>query len=161
MADTIDRSRLYIPGLAGLYEGLAGLGHPLLRFACGALLVPHGWSKIVGGAVAQYDPTGALVGGTAGFMAKMNFPIPEVLAWYIGLLELVGGALLAIGLLTRFVAIQVVGFMFVAAFVVHSGDWFWTSRGMEMPLLWLAVAIYLFVRGGGNLSVDRAMSKEL
>ena len=160
MADSTDRSRLFVPALGGIYDGLANLAYPLLRFSCGALLVPHGWAKIVNGAAAKYDATGALVGGTAAFMAKMNFPAPAALAYYIGVLELVGGAMIAIGLLTRLMAIQVVGFMFVAAFVVHSGTWFWTARGMEMPLLWMAMAIVVFIRGGGNLSVDKAMSKE-
>ncbi len=160
MAEQIDRSRLYIPALGGLYDGLNNLAYPILRFAGGALLVPHGWAKIIGGTAAKYDANGALVGGTAAFMAKLNFPAPEFLAYYIGVLELVGGVMIAVGLLTRFVAIQVVGFMFVAAFVVHSGSWFWTARGMEMPLLWMAVAIAIFIRGGGNLSVDKAMSKE-
>lgn len=160
MADTLDRSKLYVPALGGLYDRLSGLAYPLLRFACGALLIPHGWSKIIGGAVAKYDEAGALVGGTAGFMAKAGFPAPEILAWYIGLLELVGGALIAIGLFTRPVALLVVGFMFVAAVTVHGGAWFWTSRGMEMPLLWMVVAIVIFIRGGGNLSVDGARQKQ-
>ncbi len=161
MADAIDKSKLIVPGLAGIYDGLADYAYSLLRFSCGALLVTGGWVKIIGGSVAKYNEAGALIGGAAGYMAKLNFPIPEVLAWYVGILELVGGVMLAIGLLTRLVAIQVVVFMFVAAFVVHSQiAWFWTNRGMEMPLLWLAVAIVIFARGGGKWSVDGSMSKE-
>lgn len=160
MAEPVSRSRLFIPGLGGLYDGLGDKAYPLVRFTCGALLVPHGWAKIVDGGVATYNEAGVLVGGTAGAMANMGFPAPEILAWYIGLLELVGGALIAVGLFTRFFALLVVGFMFVAAFVVHVDAWFWTNRGMEMPLLWMAVAIAVFIRGGGNWSVDRAMSKE-
>ena len=160
MARTIDRSRLYIPALAGLYNGLGKYMYPLLRFTCGALLVPHGWAKVIGGSVAKYNEAGALVGGTAAGMAKMGFPAPEMLAWYIGLLELVGGTMLAIGLLTRFVAAQVAGFMFVAAFVAHSGAWFWTQKGMEFPLFWMIVAFIVLIRGGGDLSVDRRLSKE-
>ncbi|MAF50063.1 MAG: DoxX family protein [Rhodospirillales bacterium] len=160
MNDQIDRSGLYIPGLGGIYDSLSDLAYPILRIAMGAWYIPHGWVKIIGGGVAKYNDAGALVGGTAGFMAKMNFPIPEVLAWYIGLLELVGGALLVLGLLTRLVAIQYVGFMLVAAIFVHKANWFWTGRGMEMPLLLLVIAVVLFIRGGGNLSIDKSMSKE-
>lgn len=159
MAEQTDRSRLFIPALGCVYDRLGDFAYPLLRFTCGALLVPHGWSKVIGGAVAKYNEAGVLVGGTAGFMAKMNFPAPEALAWYIGLLELVGGAMIAIGLYTRAVAALVIGFLFVAAFVVHSGAWFWTSRGMEMPLFWLAVAVVIFIRGGGRCSVDSRLSK--
>ena len=131
-----------------------------MRFCFGAFFIPHGWVKIIGGTVAKYNEAGALVGGTAGFMAKMNFPAPEALAWYIGILELVGGAMLAIGLLTRLMAIQFVGFMLVAATVVNTASWWWTKGGREMPLILLVIAIAIFIRGGGRLSVDKTLSKE-
>lgn len=159
MADA-SGNQLIIPALGGLYDGLARFAYPFLRVCYGAFFIPHGWSKIVGGAVAQYDATGALVGGTAAGMTKMNFPMPEMLAWYIGTLELVGGTMLAIGLLTRLMAIQFVGFMFVAAVVVHSGAWFWTAKGMEMPLILMVIGIVIFLRGGGHLSVDKALPRE-
>jgi len=160
MADVSDNSRLIIPGLGGLYDGLADFAYPILRFFFGAFFIPHGWAKIVSGAVAKYNEAGALIGGTAGFMAKMNFPAPEALAWYIAILELVGGAMLAIGLFTRLIAIQIIGFMAVAAFVVHSNAWFWNARGMEMPLLLMVIAIVIFIRGGHHWSVDKTLSKE-
>jgi putative oxidoreductase len=160
MQDSSKDSRLIVPALGGLYDRLARLAYPLLRFCFGALFIPHGWAKIVAGGVAKYDAAGALVGGTAAGMASMNFPMPEVLAWYIGLLELVGGAMLAIGLLTRLMAIQFAGFMFVAAFVVHSSAWFWTAKGMEFPLMLMVIGLVIFIRGGGNLSVDKSLPRE-
>lgn len=160
MTDASENTKLIIPGLGDLYERLADLAYPFLRVCYGAFFIPHGWAKIVGGAVAKYNEAGALVGGTAGFMAKMNFPVPEALAWYIGILELVGGAMLAIGLFTRLIAIQFIGFMAVAAYVVHSKEWFWTSRGMEMPLILLVIAIVIFIRGGHHWSVDKSLPKE-
>lgn len=160
MADATMRSRLIVPALGGLYEGLANLAYPILRVCYGAFFIPHGWAKIIAGGVAKYDAGGKLVGGTAAGMAKMNFPAPEILAYYIGYLELVGGALLVIGLFTRLVAIHFVGFMLVAALVVHSKAWFWTSKGMEMPLLLMAVAIVITIRGGHHWSVDKVLPKE-
>lgn len=160
MADATGNSRLIIPGLGGLYEGLAELAYPCLRFFYGAYFIPHGWVKIVDGGVAKYNEAGALVGGLAGYMAKASFPAPEMLAWYIGILELVGGAMLAIGLLTRLVAIQMIGFMAVAAFVVSSKTWFWTDRGMEMPLLLMIIGIVIFIRGGHHWSVDKILPRE-
>ncbi len=150
MSEPIDRTRLLIPGLAGLYDGLSDFAYPLLRAGIGAWFIPHGWAKIIDGGVA----------GTAGFMTKLGFPIPEVLAYYIGYLELIGGALLVIGLLTRLVAIQFAAFMFVAAVFVNTASWWWTKGGMEMPLLLLGRALVIFIRGGGNLSVDKSLSKE-
>jgi putative oxidoreductase len=160
MANAAPNGRLIVPGLAGLYDRLGELAYPFLRFCFGMFFVPHGWSKVVGGTVATYNEAGVLVGGLAAGLVKGGFPMPEVLAWYIAILEFVGGPLLAIGLLTRLMAIQFVGFLFVAAFVVHSSTWFWTAKGMEMPLILMVVAIVIFIRGGGRLSVDRTLSKE-
>jgi len=160
MAGASKNSRLFIPVLGGVYDGLADLAYPYLRFCFGAFFIPHGWVKIVGGAVAIYDEAGVLIGGTAAGMTKMNFPAPEALAWYIGILELVGGAMLAIGLLTRLIAIQFVGFMLVASLFVHSKTWFWTAKGMEMPLLLMVIAIVIFIRGGHHWSVDRVLPRE-
>lgn len=160
MAESTNTSRLIIPALGSIYDSLGALAYPFLRFCYGAFFVPHGWLKIVAGGVAKYDAAGALVGGTAAGMMKMGSPAPEALAWYIGLLELVGGTMLAIGLLTRLMAIQFVGFMLVAALFVHSGAWLWTAKGMEMPLLLMVIGIVIAVRGGRHLSVDHSLSKE-
>jgi putative oxidoreductase len=151
---------LIIPALGGLYNGLANLTYPFLRFCYGAFFIPHGWVKIVDGGVAKYNEAGVLVGGLAGGLAKMNIPAPEAMAWYLGLLELVGGAMLAVGLLTRVVAAQLVGFMAVAAFMVHSETWFWTDKGMEVPLLLMVIGIVILIRGGHHWSIDKALPKE-
>ncbi len=143
--------KLIIPALDGFYRAVSDLAYPLVRFTAGVMLIPHGWGKFFGGALA----------GTAGFMSKIGLEPAYVLATYIGLIELVGGTLLAIGLLTRLVAIQVIGFMAVAVFYVHWGNGFlWTSGGFEYPLFWGLVALAILFRGGGLLSVDRAIGKE-
>jgi putative oxidoreductase len=91
----------------------------------------------------------------------MGLEPANLLAPYIGLLELVGGTMLAIGFLTRLVAIQVVGFMAVATFYVHwSNGFFWPDGGFEYPLFWGLIALAIVIRGGGKLSVDRAIGRE-
>ena len=83
-------------------------------------------------------------------------------AYYIGTLELVGGFLVAIGFLTRPMAALFFGFMLVAAFHVNwKLGYFWTSRGMEMPLLLLVLSLVILIRGGGEFSVDRRIGREL
>jgi len=141
-----------IAPLGPLYDSLSRLSYPLIRFIAGAALIPHGWGKIVQGGAS----------GTAQFMSKLGLEPALALAYYIGLLELVGGFLLAMGFLTRLWAIQVVGFMAVAAFYVHwSNGYMWTNAGYEYPLFWGIVALAILFRGGGELSVDRAIGKEL
>ncbi len=145
-------ARLFIPALGGFYRAASELSYPLIRFVAGAMLVPHGWMKTFGGALA----------GTAQGMGNMGLEPAYLLAVYIAILELVGGTLLALGLLTRLVAIQVVGFMAVAAFYVHWGNGFlWVKGGYEYPLFWGIVALAILFRGGGRFSVDRLIGKEL
>jgi putative oxidoreductase len=52
--------------------------------------------------------------------------------------------------------------MFVAAFHVHMPiGWFWTNRGMEVPLYLLLMCIAILIRGGGPLSLDRGIGREI
>lgn len=151
MEHTVREPRLIIPVLDGFYRAVSDLAYPLVRFTAGAILIPHGWRKIIAGDLPN----------TAAGFAKLGLEPAYALATYIGLLELVGGTLLAIGLLTRPVAIQVIGFMAVATFYVHWGNgFFWTKGGYEFPLFWGLVALAILFRGGGPLSVDRATGKE-
>jgi hypothetical protein len=50
---TIDRRRLIIPALGGLYETFAPYAYAFTRFATGAILVPHGVQKNVIGREAR------------------------------------------------------------------------------------------------------------
>ena len=152
---TTARRRYYLPALGGVYEGLGWLAWPIVRITTGALLIPHGAQKL-------FQIGGASVAGTAAGMAKMGLEPAYPLALYIALLEFVGGFLLVIGFLTRPVALLVAGFMAVAAFKVHMQfGFFWTNRGYEYPLMWMLLAIALLLRGGGELSVDRALGREV
>ena len=55
-----------------------------------------------------------------------------------------------------------IGFMAVAAFHVHwKIGYFWTGRGLEMPLLLLILALVILIRGGGEYSVDRRIGREV
>lgn len=151
MREATQEPRLIIPGLDGLYRAVSELAYPLVRFTAGVMLIPHGWGKILAGGLPN----------TAASFAKLGLEPAYVLATYIGLLELVGGMLLAVGLLTRLVAIQVIGFMAVATFYVHWGNGFlWIKGGYEYPLFWGLVALAILFRGGGPLSVDRAIGRE-
>ena len=144
--------RRIIPALGRVYDALSDYSYPLIRVAAGAMLVPHGWAKLFGGGLS----------GTAEFMASVGLEPAMALATYIALLELVGGTLLVLGLLTRLVAIQVVGFMAVAAFHVSwANGFFWGNGGFEYPLFWGLVALAITARGGDRLSLDRLIGREL
>lgn len=70
----------------------------LLRIAVGVLFVVHGAMK--------FGWVGAMgLAKTAGFFANIGIPAPAVLAPLVAGLEVVGGLMLVIGLLSRFAAL--------------------------------------------------------
>jgi putative oxidoreductase len=151
MNTPIDRSRLYFPALGGLYDIVAPYCYPLVRFAAGAILVPHGIQKLLYGAAAN----------TAKSMAAKGFPFPQQLANGIGVLELVAGATVAIGLFTR-VGAALLWMQMAVITVLYTGPrgYFWNKGGFEFSLLWLLLFTAILFRGGGRYSVDHHMRKE-
>ena len=112
------------------------LGYALLRFVAGLLFSFHGLQKLMG-----------MYGGTV--------QPPLSLPWWAGLIELVGGPLIAVGLLTAPVAFLCSGLMAVAYFMAHQPQGFWPvqNRG-ELAVLYAFVFLYLSMRGSGRFSLD-------
>jgi putative oxidoreductase len=143
-------SRRIIKALDPIYEVLEPLSYPLIRFVAGAMMVPHGYAKVFGG-----------IEGTTKFFASVGLEPALTLAWYVGLLELVGGVCVAFGFLTRFMSAQLVGLLAVATFYIHLPSGFlWVKGGFEYPLFWMVIMIAITIQGGGKLSVDNLMAKE-
>ena len=89
-------------------------------------------------------------GGTAPVMSQI---------WIGGVLELVGGALLLVGLFTRPVAFVLSGMMAVAYFQFHFPKSFWPSiNGGVAAALYCFVWLYFSAAGPGPWSLD-AMRK--
>jgi len=144
--------KLLIPALGPLYKALEPYTWPLIRVTAGLILVPHGYDKLANRTFDQI---------AAGF-AKMGIEPAYPLAVYITLLEFVGGLMLACGLFTRVVATLVAGFMAVAVIQVHwPNGFFWIAKGYEYPLFWGLVCVALAIRGGGPLSLDAKIGREV
>ena len=144
-----------IPALAPITDALSPFAEPLVRVAAGLLLVPHGAQKLFG----WFGGYGLEATGQF-FASKLG--LPASLALVAGLVEFVGGLMLALGLATRVVAALVVGLMAVAVLQVHLGaGFFWTSGGFEYPLFWGIVALAFVIRGGGRYSLDRLIGTEV
>jgi len=139
--------RLIIPALAPVYRALGGFGDALLRVACGLMLLPSGWHKL----------TGPLFDRDVQLLHQLGFEPAVPLMWFITSLELLGGVLLAVGLLTRPIALMVAVEMMVIAVAVDIPR----GRGYELTLLWAAVAFAISWRGGGRCSIDRWIGREL
>jgi putative oxidoreductase len=89
-------TKLIFPGLSGFYESVQPYGYPIIRFAAGAVFMYHGYAKLFLGFAAVVAKN---------VLTPMGFPIPDTLAYFLGILELFGGAALALGLLTRPIAL--------------------------------------------------------
>lgn len=144
-------SRLVFPSLGGLYDAVAPYSYSIMRFATGACLAPHGILKLLNHAAL---PTKSI--------AALGMPAPELWSSLVAVNESVMAIFLAIGLFTRLAALTIFIEMTVIAWVIqiHFG-YFWTQKGNEFPLLLQVLAFAIFFRGGGNLSVDRMLGKEL
>jgi putative oxidoreductase len=72
-----------------------------------------------------------------------------------GLLELIGGILIVLGLLTRPVAFVLSGMMAVAYFQFHAPQSFYPSNNMGTPaILYCFFFLYLVFAGAGPWSID-------
>jgi putative oxidoreductase len=80
------------------------------------------------------------------------------LMWVGGYLELIGGALVMIGLFTRPAAFLLSGEMAYAYFSVHARAGFWPilNRG-ELAVVYCFVFLYLVFSGSGKWSLDAAL----
>ena len=125
-----------------------------IRLALAAVMIAHGAQKVLG----SFGGSGfnAFVSGTTPF----SFMKPTwVWLAAAAFAEFVGGILIGLGFLTRFAAFLIACTMLTAVVGVHwSGGFFASNRGYEYPLSLLAMAVALMIAGGGQASVDRALS---
>ena len=114
--------------------------YAVLRVVAGLLFAFHGAQKLFG----------AFGGQTAA----------EPLMILAGIIELGGGLLIALGLLTPIVAFIASGEMAVAYFMAHAPNGTWPiENGGELAALYCFLFLYIAARGGGPYSVDGRFGK--
>ena len=147
---------LVIPALKPVYVNLSSLSEALLRVAAGTFLIPHGAQKLFG-AFGGYglEATGEF------FQTQLGFANGYLAALGAGSVEVFGGLLLALGLLTRPAAGAIAVMLLVAATMHTGAGFFWTEGGWEYPVLWAIIALTFVVRGGGKYALDRVIGREL
>lgn len=144
--------RLMIPALRALYEPFAPYAYAFMRFCTGAVIIPHGYTKLFQGAI----------GGAAGPIAKLGLEPANTWAYVVGVTEFAGGILLAIGLLTRVAAAAlVIEFAVIVFAVKYASGFFAFKGGFEYELLLGLLCLAIFFKGGGRVSVDRSIGREL
>jgi putative oxidoreductase len=113
----------------------------ILRIVAALIFMEHGTQKLLG-----FPPS--------------DSPGPALfsLGGLAGVLELVGGALLVLGLFTRPVAFILSGEMAFAYWMAHAPDSFYpVLNGGDAAILYCFVFLYLAAAGGGAWSLDNAM----
>lgn len=128
----------------------------VLHALVGALFVGHGAQKLFG------VLGGHGLEGTAGFFDSIGLRPGKAHALLAGLAEVVGGALLALGLLIPLGAALIVAVMTAASITVHARKPIWnTEGGAELPLVFAAAAFALAGVGGGDIALDSALDLDL
>lgn len=115
----------------------------ILRIVAGLMFIAHGTQKLFG------FPTAPAQG----------YPAVLSLLWIGGVIELVGGALLAIGLFTRPVAFLASGMCAAAYFLFHASSLFPIVNRGELAALYCFVFLYFVFAGPGPWSVDSALRR--
>lgn len=117
----------------------------LARFVLGIVFIARGYQHWIGKGMTTF----------ARELDQAGVPQPSFAAYLAGSLELVGGAMLIIGLLTTIVA-GILAFMVAAAgYFVHAGEGFFAeSGGAEYPLLLATLLFMIVVFGAGRASLD-------
>jgi putative oxidoreductase len=123
-----------------------------LRLVVGPTLSAHGAQKLFG----WFGGGGPR--GTGQMFGQLRFRNAVAFAVLAGLCEFVGGALVALGLLTPIGALLIVSVMLVAIATVHWPNGFFASGGgYEFNLLIVAASTALAATGPGRFSLDRAL----
>jgi putative oxidoreductase len=117
----------------------------LLRIMAGLLFLAHGTQKFLS------FPAGEAAG------IGWSFAHPGA---YAGLIELVTGALIALGLFTRPAAFLASGTMAAAYFIGHAPRNFWPVNNMgDAAILYCFVFLYFVFAGSGPVSLDAKLGK--
>jgi putative oxidoreductase len=111
----------------------------ITRIVVGLLFLEHGTAKLLHFPVVPMFASGSLP--------------PMIMA--SGIIELVGGALVALGFFSRIAAFICSGQMAVAYFMVHFAQGFFPIlNGGELAIVYCFVFLYLAAAGPGSLALN-------
>lgn len=125
----------------------------IARVVVGTMMFFHGLDKLSGG-----------VDGFAGGLDEMGVPVPTFAAWVVTLLELVGGLMLVVGLLSRVIAALLTIELIFAIILVtgkigliaESGE----GVGFERDLAYIVGFLVVVLLGPGRPSLDHVLRLE-
>lgn len=127
---------------------------PLARLAgliiVGIIMFAHGLQKLQGGPA-----------NFGGLLSQLGVPAPELMAYVVTFVELVGGALLIVGLLSRLSALLLTIDLVVAILLVKLNVGLiapqGSGAGAELDLALIAGFLVILLAGPGRFSLDYAL----
>ena len=139
--------RKYWPWITWTYRSVEPYSYAMMRFFSGAIFFTHGYARL--------------------FTENTKFGLNPVVSWLtpvgVGLIELVAGALLAIGLLTRPAALflTLLWLLFAIGFT-PGGKQTWLMLGAfdHYPAMLFLISLAFLWRGGGRYSMDHKIGRE-
>ena len=124
--------------MAQFMTGFKGQTYALLRIVTGFLFIFHGSQKLFS------FPVDAMEG------------MPGFVTYGAGGIELIGGALVMVGLFTRGAAFVCSGTMALAYWLAHGmNGLFPIQNGGELAVLYCFVFLFIAAQGSGEWSLDR------
>ncbi|MGI0007816.1 MAG: DoxX family protein [Nitrosotalea sp.] len=122
---------------------LHDLSHFGLRIAVGVMFIVHSIGKFAS--------------GSSGFFSSIG--LPAEMALLIGLMELIGGALLIVGVLTRITASLLAIEMLIVMVWLKKLESFSGKNGLELELLAFVILLTVIVLGPGRFSISHLVKK--
>jgi putative oxidoreductase len=119
------------------------VGLLVLRLVLGVTFLMHGIDKLgdLGAAQQGFD--------------SLGIPAPAAMTPFVATVEVAGGSLLILGLLTPLAAVALAIDMLVAGIAAHTGKGFFAGDGgYEFVLLLGAACLAVAIAGAGRLSLD-------
>jgi putative oxidoreductase len=123
---------------------LVGTAALLLRLSLAIMFFAHAWLKI-----KVFTPAGSVK-----YFESLG--VPGWLAYATMAAEIGGGALLLLGIETRWVALALVPLMLGTIFLVHGKNGFWFTNkdgGWEYPAFWIVGLLALALLGDGSAAI--------
>jgi len=114
----------------------------ITRIIAGVLFASHGAQKVLGA-----------FGGP-------HADAPLFVVWVAGLIELLGGSLIAVGLFTRQTAFLSSGLMAFGYFMAHAPRGFWPiQNGGELAIVYCWLFLYFAAEGPGAFAIDNRLQR--
>lgn len=127
-------------------QRLDWLGPLVARITLGVLFVSTGWGKVHN------------LGKVTAYFNELGIPFAGVQAPMVSFIELIGGALLVVGLLSRIAAVPLMGSMAVAILTAQREN----VHGLPdlfglVEWTYLALLLWVVIAGPGKISLDHVL----